>query len=229
MPHDGWHPDDHHRADGHPHEHQHAPPRRRLILAAATFLPFGGAGAQTVDAAQRIAEAANRLLGLLDEGQRRKALIAFESDNRLDWHYIPRSRSGLTLGEMTAAQTEAARTLFATVLNEQGLKLLDGVRLVEGVLREQQGSFRDPERYYVSVFGTPGRFPWGWRFEGHHLSLNVALPADGQISVTPFFAGAHPATVRDGPHKGFQAARRVGGPRPPDHERLFPIDSGAPP
>src|SRR5450631_4500360 len=194
MPHDGWHPDDH---DDH-HGHHHGAPRRRLILAAATLLPFGGASAQTVDAAQRIADAANRLLGLLDDGQRRKALIAFESDNRLDWHYIPRSRSGLTLGEMTPVQAEAARALFATVLNEQGLKLLDGVR------REQQGSFRDPGRYYLSVFGTPGRFPWGWRFEGHHLSLNVALPVAGHVAVTPFFAGAHPATVRDGPNKGFR-------------------------
>src|SRR6195256_5573820 len=191
MPHDGWHPDDHDPHQGHHHGHPHGGPRRRLILAAATFLPFGGASAQTVDAAQRIADAANRFLGLLDDGQRRKALIAFESDNRLDWHYIPRSRSGLTLGEMTPAQAEAARALFATVLNEQGLKLLDGVRLVEGVLREQQGSFRDPGRYYVSVFGAPGTFPWGWRVEGHHLSLNVALPAAGHVSVTPFFVGAH--------------------------------------
>jgi hypothetical protein len=202
MPHDGWHPHDH--GPGHPHHHRHDPPTRRLVLAAATFLQFGGASAQSADAAQRIADQAGRFLGTLDDNQRKQALIAFESGNRLDWHYIPRSRSGLSLGEMKPAQTEAARALFATVLNEQGLKLLDGVRLLEGVLREQQGSWRDPGRYFLSVFGTPGRFPWGWRFEGHHLSLNVALPAAGQIAVTPFFVGAHPATVRDGPSKGFR-------------------------
>jgi Protein of unknown function (DUF3500) len=186
MPHDGWHPDDH----DHSHGQQHGPPRRRLILAAATFLPFGGASAQTVDAAQRIADAANRFLGLLDDGQRRKALIAFESDNRLDWHYIPRSRSGLTLGEMTPVQAEAARALFATVLNEQGLKLLDGVRLVEGVLREQQGSFRDPGRYYLSVFGTPGRLPWGWRAEialalraRHDLAERAIAPRGLELAI----------------------------------------------
>jgi hypothetical protein len=78
------------------------------------------------------------------------------------------------------------------------------VRIVEGVLRESQGSFRDPDRYYVTIFGTPGRFPWGWRLEGHHLSLNVALPAAGRITATPFFLGSHPATVRDGPHKGLR-------------------------
>jgi hypothetical protein len=200
MPHDGWHPHDESR---HHHRH-HGPPTRRTVLAAAALLPFGSASAQTVDAAQRIADAANRFLLSLDDGQRRKAMIAFDSANRLDWHYIPRSRSGLALGEMRADQAEAARALFATVLNARGLELLDGVRLLEGVLREQQGSFRDPDRYYVSVFGTPGRFPWGWRFEGHHLSLNVALPAAGRVSVTPFFTGAHPATVRDGPHRGFR-------------------------
>src|ERR1051325_2960382 len=110
MPHDGWHPHDH------PHQHLRDP-LRRLVLAAATFLPFGGAGAQSGDAAQRIADQANRFLASLDEGQRRKVSIAFDSSNRLDWHYIPRSRSGLTLGDMTPAQAEAARLLFATVLN----------------------------------------------------------------------------------------------------------------
>ena len=94
------------------------------------------------------------------------------------------------------------------MLSDEGLRLLDGVRLLEAVLREQQGSFRDPGRYFVSVFGTPGRFPWGWRFEGHHLSLNVTLPAAGHVAVTPFFSGAHPATVSDGPHRGFRLLGR---------------------
>ena len=202
MPHDGWHPHDH------DHHHHHGPPSRRAVLAVATLLPFGAASAQTVDAAQRIADAANRFLSLLDDGQRQKVLTAFDSANRLDWHYIPRSRPGLSLGEMRPNQSDAARALFASVLNERGLQLLDGVRLLEGVLREQQGSWRDPGRYYASVFGRPGTFPWGWRFEGHHLSLNVALPAAGHVAVTPFFVGAHPATVaatvREGPDRGFR-------------------------
>src|SRR5438477_11641759 len=105
---------------------------------------------------------------------------------------------------MRPAQAEAARMLFASVLNERGLQSLDNVRIVEGGLREQQGTFRDPDRYYLAIFGMPGRFPWGWRLEGHHLSLNVALPAPGHISVTPFFLGSHPATVPSGPHKGLR-------------------------
>ena len=76
MPHDGWHPHDRPQR-GHPHEHPHHP-RRRMVLAAATFLPFGGASAQTVDAGQRIADAATRFLAGLDDAQRKQVLIAFE-------------------------------------------------------------------------------------------------------------------------------------------------------
>src|SRR5690242_8743826 len=71
MPHDGWHPHDH------PHHHAHERPTRRLVLAAATFLPFGGASAQSADAQQRIADQATRLLALLDDRQRRQVLIGF--------------------------------------------------------------------------------------------------------------------------------------------------------
>jgi len=170
----------------------------------ALSVRYGQRHTSELDAAQRVADSARRFLVSLDEAQRKQVLIAFDSANRLDWHYIPRSRSGLSLADMKPAQAELARALFAAVLNQRGLELLDGVRLLEGVLREQQGSFRDPDRYYVSVFGTPGRFPWGWRFEGHHLSLNVSLPAAAHIAVTPFFVGAHPATVQGGAHKGLR-------------------------
>ena len=64
MPHDGWHP---HNDDG--------LPTRRFVLAAATFLPFGGASAQSAEAGQRIAEQASRFVGLLDDGQRRCEII----------------------------------------------------------------------------------------------------------------------------------------------------------
>src|SRR5258705_3001637 len=100
MPHDGWHPHDHDEHGG------HRSPTRRFVLAATTFLPFGGADAQTVYAAQRIAEAANRFLGLLDAAQRLPVLIAFDSANRLDWPYIPRTPAGLTLCQIRPCQAE---------------------------------------------------------------------------------------------------------------------------
>lgn len=202
MPHDGWHPHSH--VDGHDHDDDHGHPTRRWLLTAASFLPFGEVSAQTLDASERIAQSANRFLTSLDDSQRRKTMLAFEAESREDWHYIPRSRPGLPFAEMKPAQAGAARDLYASVLNERGLQMIDNVRVVEAVLRESQGSWRDPERYFTTIFGTPGRYPWGWRLEGHHLSLNVTLVQAGHIVVTPFFVGSHPATVRDGPHKGLR-------------------------
>lgn len=55
----------------------------------------------------------------------------------------------------------------------------------------------------MTVFGEPGgASPWGWRFQGHHLSVNVTdLGAHGQV-VAPLFVGANPARVPSGPQAG---------------------------
>src|SRR6185436_3051385 len=37
--------------------------------------------------------------------------------------------------------------------------------------------------------------PWGWRFEGHHLSLSCTVVPGQGVAVTPAFLGANPATV----------------------------------
>ncbi len=55
---------------------------------------------------------------------------------------------------------------------------------------------RDPGLYCLRVFGEPGGAgPWGWRFGGHHVSLNN-LVVDGElVSTTPCFLGADPASA----------------------------------
>ncbi len=53
---------------------------------------------------------------------------------------------------------------------------------------------RDSRRFYVRIFGIPdAKKPWGWSFEGHHISLNYTI-VDGRIvAPTPTFFGANPA------------------------------------
>jgi Protein of unknown function (DUF3500) len=74
---------------------------------------------------------------------------------------------------------------------------------------ETFGAFlRDPDNYAVTVFGTPGpEAPWGWRLEGHHLSLNVTIVPGRAIAVTPAFLGANPAEVPSGPLQGLRVLR----------------------
>src|SRR5439155_19477517 len=63
---------------------------------------------------------------------------------------------------------------------------------------------RDAELYYFTIFGQPGSDPWGWRAEGHHLSLNFVVNKQEVLAVTPSFFGANPARVLDGPRKGLR-------------------------
>jgi len=79
---------------------------------------------------------------------------------------------------------------------------------LELVLRELEtfGLMRDPEKYHLTFYGAPGSAArWGWRFEGHHLSLNFTLAGDRIAVDTPSFFGANPAAVPSGPKKGFRA------------------------
>jgi len=70
---------------------------------------------------------------------------------------------------------------------------------------EKKNPKRNPEGYYVSIFGIPGATnDWGWRVEGHHLSINFTLANGQDISTTPMFFGSNPGEVREGPRKGLR-------------------------
>jgi hypothetical protein len=122
---------------------------------------------------------------------------------------VPRGRKGVALKEMAAPGRAAAHELLKAGLSAIGYAKAVNVIRLEDVLRELEtlgGLLRDPEKYYVTVFGTPGAgAPWGWRAEGHHLSLNFTLVPGRPVAVTPAFFGANPATVRSGAHTGLRA------------------------
>jgi hypothetical protein len=95
-------------------------------------------------------------------------------------------------------------------LSQSGIKKADGVVILEKVLQDLSGggSYRDPGKYYVTIFGKPGNGkPWGWRYEGHHLSLNFTVIKDSVIISTPMFFGANPAEVKEEEHKGLRVLK----------------------
>jgi hypothetical protein len=156
---------------------------------------------------ESMARAATAFLAALDAPKRRRATFPFADPERLNWHYVPRRREGLPFKEMAPAARTAAHDLMKAGLSAGGYaKALNVIRLEE-VLRqiELTGFFRDPENYAVTVFGTPGTSaPWGWRLEGHHLSLNFTLVPGRAVAVTPAFLGANPARVPSGPLAGLR-------------------------
>ena len=153
--------------------------------------------------------AGRRFLSLLDERQRSVACFRFEDEERFDWGYVPRSRKGVGFKDLSPGGREAALAMLRAALSEQGYAKATGIIQLEGVLRELEGrdptdTFRSPLEYYVSIFGTPGDSLWGWRLEGHHLSLNFSSQSRQVVSGTPAFWGANPAVVPGGPEKGKQ-------------------------
>jgi hypothetical protein len=107
---------------------------------------------------------------------------------------------------MTAAQRTAAHALLRSGLSTRGYETYTAIIQLENVLRviEKGGKFqRDPEIYFFSVFGTPDpKGTWGWRVEGHHISVHFTVANGTTIASTPTFAGTNPAEVRDGAEKG---------------------------
>src|SRR5215216_1731737 len=141
-----------------------------------------------------MAERAALYLDSLDSNQRTKSSYAFNDPELTRWHWTTPSnfpRNGLPLREMGTDQRDAAFALLQTSLSAYGLqKSLDIISL-------QNDLGNDPELYYVTVFGTPGAEPWGWRWEGHHLSQRFNV-INGKLSVTPFFLGAWPTVNNAG-------------------------------
>jgi hypothetical protein len=173
------------------------------FLAAAFPAPAQGVKS---DLAPRMRESAQALVASVDERRRAKLVLPFEGDARTDWHYTPRTRAGLSFADMDAAQREAVHRLLRTGLSAIGHRKVVNIIELELVLKELEWAMsllRDPEKYFVAIWGAPGeQAPWGWRFEGHHISLNFTVRGDTVIATAPSFLGANPAEVRKGPKKG---------------------------
>ncbi len=160
------------------------------------------------DTAQKMRTATAAFIKTLDAAQRSQAAFTFESEERLNWHFVPRERKGLPVKAMTPAQRTALAALLHIGLSDKGYEKVDKIRSLENdliVIEQGKGPLRDPDNYYLSVFGTPAADkPWGWRFEGHHVALNWTIIGGSAIASSPQFFGANPAEVRDGPHKGLR-------------------------
>lgn len=189
--------------------------RAVLVVGLVTLAGLGAKRAATRNVAQ-MADAATRFLGSLPAAQRSQASFAFDATERFRFHFVPTEafpRRGLTIAEMGQAQRERAHELLRTGLSQRGYMTATQIMEAEGILQMLEGGrgqfSRDPQLYFVSVFGGPSASgTWGWRFEGHHLSLQFTI-VEGSITVSsPTFLAANPAEVPDGPRRGMRALAR---------------------
>lgn len=160
-------------------------------------------------AAPSMKKSAADFLAALGPDLVKKATYPFNSEERFDWHYIPRDRKGVCYKEMSTEQQKAAQDLLRSGLSQKAIERTETIRHLENVLKAIEkgtGPVRDPDLYYFTVFGEPSDTgAWGWRYEGHHVSLNFTVKDGKVIAGTPMFYGANPAEVREGPMKGTRA------------------------
>jgi len=159
------------------------------------------------EAATRMAEAARAWLDTLNADQRKISVGAVPTDDvedneRRRWFYTPTDHGGLTMHQQRPAQQRAAMRLVSTGLSPAAYVTVATIMGLENVLDYIEGfradfgreRGRDPGMYYLRVFGEPGdKGLWGWRFGGHHVSLNNLVVDGALVATTPCFLGTNPA------------------------------------
>mgnify|MGYP005816915155 CR=1 FL=1 len=179
------------------------------MRAVSTILCFVAMlSGQGVLFAQNLAPAAKQFLQSLSAEQKKLAQFPVDSDERSNWHMIPRTRRGVCYKNLSEAQRSQALSLLRESLSTQGYTKSYDIMKNEALLRELEGraesdTYRDPLNYYLSFFGEPTETGnWGWRFEGHHLSLNLFSSKGSVKSSTPTSMGSNPGVVPSGKEKG---------------------------
>ncbi|MCB1276416.1 DUF3500 domain-containing protein [Prosthecobacter sp.] len=187
-----------------------AAPFFSLCLALSSVTPC-----EAHDAGTQMSAIANVFLSALSAEQKSKASFEFGSEERENWHFIPRERKGLPMKEMSPQQRLLAHALLNTGLSFRGSAKAVTIMSLEEVLYQIEGAEelkraatrekRDPEKYFFSIFGEPAdKGTWGWRVEGHHLSLNFTIKDGQMLRATPSFMGSNPGEIRQGPLTGLR-------------------------
>jgi len=157
-----------------------------------------------------MAEAATNFLASLTPDQKAKVTFPFDDAERKNWHFIPRARKGLPFKELTPEQDRLARAFMSTGLGRRANMQANTIMSLDRILLDmergmQNTPVRDVELYYFTLFGDPSAMgKWGWRLEGHHISLNFVIDQGSVSATTPAFLGANPAEVPAGPRKGLR-------------------------
>ncbi len=163
-------------------------------------------------------ETATRFVDSLSEEQRAQVVYDFGHQTRTVWHFFPDSafareygyaRKGVNYKGMAPEQRRLADALLAAGLSQAGFAKVMAVQTLEEILRvleKDTTGNRDIDKYYFSVFGKPSlEGTWGFRVEGHHISLNFTFKEGRLVSASPTFLGANPHRVLAGRYQGMRA------------------------
>jgi hypothetical protein len=166
------------------------------------------------DLEKEIRNSAITFIDSLTTLQKKRALLDFSDTARVRWNNLPvglRARVGINIGSMSDGQRKLVHRMLSASLSSQGyLKstsimhldnlinvYIDTMYKRKGISDTLYQKLRDlkwsHQNYYLVFFGNPQTdTSWGYKLEGHHLSLNFTFHRR-QLSVTPMFVGTDPA------------------------------------
>ena len=187
-----------------------------VVTAGVAGMTIAAQRATAAKSAAAMTTAAKQWLDGLTPELREKAVLPIDNEDRRRWNFIPVNmfpRKGVSIKEMSEAQRKLAHGLLKAGLSQKGYTTAAAIMELETILHaienaggRQGRNTRDPELYFFTVFGTPApKGTWGWRVEGHHVSLHFTVANNTSVANTPQFFGTNPAEVRDeGPKKGLR-------------------------
>jgi hypothetical protein len=152
-----------------------------------------------------LAAAAQTFIAALTAEERSHAIWPFSAAERHDVHYAPVQLDGLRHGGLSDKTYEKGEDVLRSALSPEGHEKVAAIRLLERDVRERETrllrpfGLRDPGRYFWAFFGEPtDATAWAFRYEGHHVSINVTSVPGKPPASTPLFLGAQPRVVPAG-------------------------------
>jgi hypothetical protein len=150
--------------------------------------------------------------------------LSFADSARLQWNNLPvglRPRVGASIGNMTNDQRKLLHRILSVSLSSQGYLKATSIMHLDDLLNRYYDSLvyrkeiNDTDfgfikglqwshkNFYFAFFGQPTDSVWGYKLEGHHLSVNFTFVND-QLCVTPFFIGTDPAEFPESEYAGWR-------------------------
>lgn len=163
----------------------------------------GAGGAGKAQACIDMVEDALAFLDALEMAEYDAATADYGGDRHTAFEFLPpmsAARDGVSIKDLDTEERDLLASFLQSAFSQSGYAKVEQIRALESVLAMQESGMpttanRDPENYFIQVFGTPvvdGDLPWGFRFEGHHLSVQAAVIDCRLFSATPAFWGASP-------------------------------------
>jgi len=183
----------------------------RFLLAGLICASPVTTQAKDGQTAASMAKAATELLASLDADLKGSTAYDFGDKTRDVWHFFPNwaKRSGIPLSKLSKKQREPVMQMLSLLLTTDAFKEQENIRLIHGLKKDLNAPDNPRHLYFISIFGKPSvQSTWGWRFEGHHLSINCTLGGGKNFSVTPSFWGSSPIKVTKGERKGLEVFKK---------------------